>query len=135
MPTENEIAELHRALEPFTAEARKQALDKDQVQNKAGLDLAKGDFSAPTGAAEPSSAGISLYREAAKLGGLREKLLAAGGLDARAAAGVPVEVSRAVGALAAAVTRDEEFIARLECSVVRFVKVLLQAIQTLNERA
>ena len=33
------------------------------------------------------------------------------------------------------VARDDEFIARLECSVVRFVKVLLQAIQTLNERA
>ena len=50
-----------------------QALDKDQKQNLAGLDVAKGDFSAPTTAAEPSSAGISLYREAAKLGGLREK--------------------------------------------------------------
>jgi len=55
------------------AKVSKQALDKDQVQNKAGLDLAKGDFSAPTSAAEPSSAGVSLYREAAKLGGLREK--------------------------------------------------------------
>jgi hypothetical protein len=55
------------------AKVSKQALDKDQVQNKAGLDLAKGDFSAPTAAAEPSSAGVSLYREAAKLGGLREK--------------------------------------------------------------
>jgi hypothetical protein len=55
------------------AKVSKQALDKDQVQNKAGLDLAKGDFSAPTATAEPSSAGVSLYREAAKLGGLREK--------------------------------------------------------------
>jgi hypothetical protein len=55
------------------AKVSKQALDKDQVQNKVGLDLAKGDFSAPTAAAEPSSAGVSLYREAAKLGGLREK--------------------------------------------------------------
>ena len=33
------------------------------------------------------------------------------------------------------VERDEEFIARLESSVVRFVKVLLQAIQALSERA
>jgi putative phage-type endonuclease len=32
------------------------------------------------------------------------------------------------------VERDDEFIARLESSVVRFVKVLLQAIQTLSER-
>jgi hypothetical protein len=55
------------------AKVSKQALDKDQVQNKSGLDLAKGDFSATPAAAEPSSAGISLYREAAKLGGLREK--------------------------------------------------------------
>ncbi len=55
------------------AKVSKQALDKDQVQNKSGLDLAKGDFSAPASAAEPSSAGISIYREAAKLGGLREK--------------------------------------------------------------
>jgi hypothetical protein len=49
------------------------ALDKDQRQNLAGLDLAKGDFSAPIATAEPSSAGISLYREAAKLEGLRER--------------------------------------------------------------
>jgi hypothetical protein len=55
------------------AKVSKQALDKDQVQNKSGLDLAKGDFSAAPAATEPSSAGISLYREAAKLGGLREK--------------------------------------------------------------
>ncbi len=55
------------------AKVSRQALDKDQVQNKAGLDIAKGDFSAPTAAAEPSSAGVSLYREAAKLGGLREQ--------------------------------------------------------------
>ena len=55
------------------AKVSNQALDKDNRQNGAGLDLAKGDFSAPTTTAEPSSAGVSLYREAAKLGGLREK--------------------------------------------------------------
>ncbi len=55
------------------AKVSKQALDKDQVQNKSGLDRVKGDFSAPASAAEPSSAGVSIYREAAKLGGLREK--------------------------------------------------------------
>lgn len=55
------------------ANVSKQALDKDQVQNKSGLDLTTGDFSAPASAAEPSSAGVSIYREAAKLGGLREK--------------------------------------------------------------
>ena len=55
------------------ASVSKDTLDKDQRQNLAGLDVAKGDFSAPVAAAEPSSAGISLYREAAKLGGLREK--------------------------------------------------------------
>ena len=50
------------------------ALDKDQKQNLAGLDVATGDFSAATGGvAEPTSAGVSLYREAAKLGGLVEK--------------------------------------------------------------
>ncbi len=55
------------------AKVSNQTLDKDNGQNGAGLDLAKGDFTAPTSAAEPSSAGVSLYREAAKLGGLREK--------------------------------------------------------------
>ncbi|MGB8168561.1 MAG: prenyltransferase/squalene oxidase repeat-containing protein [Chthoniobacteraceae bacterium] len=55
------------------AKVSNQALDKDNRQNGAGLDLAKGEFSAPVAAAEPSSAGVSLYREAAKLGGLREK--------------------------------------------------------------
>ena len=56
------------------AKVSNQALDKDNRQNGAGLDLAKGDFTAPAStAAEPSSAGVSLYREAAKLGGLREK--------------------------------------------------------------
>ena len=55
------------------ANVSKQVLDQDQVQNKIGLDMAKGDFSAPASAAEPSSAGVSIYREAAKLGGLREK--------------------------------------------------------------
>ena len=55
------------------AKVSTEALDRDQRQNLAGLDVTKGDFSAPV-AAEPSSAGISLYREAAKLGGLRAKL-------------------------------------------------------------
>ena len=59
------------------ATVSKTALDKDQRQNLAGLDLKKGDFTASTTvsggvAAEPSSAGISLYREGAKLGGLWE---------------------------------------------------------------
>ena len=54
------------------AKVSAKALDKDQQQNLAGLDVAKGDFS-DASAAEPSSAGVSLYREAAKLGGLREK--------------------------------------------------------------
>ena len=56
------------------AKVSKSALDKDQRQNVAGLDVEKGDFSAAATAAEPSSAGVSLYREAAKLGGLREKV-------------------------------------------------------------
>jgi hypothetical protein len=48
-------------------------LDKAQKQNIAGLDVSKGDFAAPSSpAAEPSSAGVSLYREAAKLNGLLE---------------------------------------------------------------
>jgi len=55
------------------AKVSNKTLDKDQQQNLAGLDVAKGDFSAAAGAAEPSSAGVSLYREAAKLGGLRAK--------------------------------------------------------------
>jgi len=59
------------------ANVTKAALDKDQKQNLAGLDLTKGDFTAPTSVAggvvaEPSSAGVSLYREGAKLGGLWE---------------------------------------------------------------
>jgi hypothetical protein len=49
------------------------ALRKDQRQNLAGLDIATGNFTAPVAAAEPSSAGIDLYRETAKLGGLRER--------------------------------------------------------------
>ncbi len=58
------------------AKVSAKALDQDQVQNLAGLDVKKGGFTAPASpAAEPSSAGISLYREAAKLGGLREKSL------------------------------------------------------------
>jgi hypothetical protein len=49
-------------------------LKKDQEQNLAGLDVAKGAFTSPASpTAEPSSAGISLYRETAKLGGLSEK--------------------------------------------------------------
>lgn len=48
------------------------ALAKDQEQNESGLDRATGAFK-PATAAEPSSAGISLYREAAKIGGLWEK--------------------------------------------------------------
>ncbi len=55
------------------AKVSNSVLDKDQQQNLAGLDVAKGDFTAAGGAAEPSSAGVSLYREAAKLGGLRAK--------------------------------------------------------------
>ena len=58
---------------PLRAAEFSALLHKDQQQNLAGLDVAKGDFSAAGGAAEPSSAGVSLYREAAKLGGLREK--------------------------------------------------------------
>jgi hypothetical protein len=56
------------------AKVSQSALDKDQKQNEAGLDRAKGAFAAAT-AAEPSSAGVNLYREAAKLGGLWEKNL------------------------------------------------------------
>jgi len=48
-------------------------LDKAQTQNLTGLDVAKGEFSTPASpTAEPSSAGVSLYREAAKLNGLIE---------------------------------------------------------------
>ena len=59
------------------ANVSKAALDKDQKQNLAGLDLQKGEFAASKpfttgGVAEPSSAGVSLYREGAKLGGLWE---------------------------------------------------------------
>ena len=57
------------------AKVNQEALDKDQKQNVAGLDTAKGTFTAPAAAApaEPSSAGVSLYREASKLGGLWER--------------------------------------------------------------
>ena len=55
------------------ATVSKSALDKDQLQNLSGLNLATGAFTSPTAAAEPSSAGVDLYRESAKLGGLREK--------------------------------------------------------------
>jgi hypothetical protein len=55
------------------AKVKQETLDKAQKQNIAGLDVSKGDFSAPASpAAEPSSAGVSLYREAAKLNGLIE---------------------------------------------------------------
>ncbi|MEP6671962.1 MAG: prenyltransferase/squalene oxidase repeat-containing protein [Chthoniobacter sp.] len=55
------------------AKVKQQTLDNAQKQNVAGLDVAKGSFSAPSAAAgEPSSAGVSLYREAAKLNGLLE---------------------------------------------------------------
>ena len=55
------------------ANVKQETLDKAQKQNIAGLDVTKGDFSAPASpAAEPSSAGVSLYREAAKLNGLIE---------------------------------------------------------------
>ena len=54
------------------AKVSAKALDKDQGQNLAGFDVAKGDFGA-AGAAEPSSAGVSIYREAAKLSGLNER--------------------------------------------------------------
>ncbi len=55
------------------AKVSKDALDRDQQQNTEGLDVAKKEFR-PAAAAEPSSAGVQLYRESAKLGGLREKL-------------------------------------------------------------
>jgi hypothetical protein len=49
-------------------------LKKDQQQNLAGFDVASGSFTSPASpTAEPSSAGVSLYRETAKLGGLWEK--------------------------------------------------------------
>lgn len=54
------------------AKVSEKALEKDQRQNLAGLDVDKLTFSAPSPAAEPSSAGVSLYREASKLGGLSE---------------------------------------------------------------
>lgn len=55
------------------AKVKKETLEKAQKQNIAGLDVQKGDFTAPASpAAEPSSAGVSLYREAAKLNGLIE---------------------------------------------------------------
>jgi hypothetical protein len=50
----------------------KKALDNDQKQNVAGLDVSKGAFDAAAAAA-PSNAGVPLYREAAQLGGLNEK--------------------------------------------------------------
>lgn len=55
------------------AKVTQETLDKAQKQNVAGLDVSKGSFSAPAAtAAEPSSAGVSLYREAAKWNGLIE---------------------------------------------------------------
>lgn len=55
------------------AKVSDKALDKDQRQNLDGLDVAKGDFTAAPAAGEPSSAGVSIYREAAKLAGLSER--------------------------------------------------------------
>jgi Prenyltransferase and squalene oxidase repeat len=56
------------------ANVSQQVLEKDKEGNLAGLDVAKGAFTAPASpTAEPSSAGVSLYRETAKLGGLWEK--------------------------------------------------------------
>jgi len=55
------------------AKVSNDALRKDQQQNLSGLNIATGEFSAATAATEPSSAGIALYRETAKLGGLRER--------------------------------------------------------------
>lgn len=54
------------------AKVSAEALAKDQRQNEEGLDKSVGRFAAPS-AAEPSSAGVNLYREASKLGGLWEK--------------------------------------------------------------
>lgn len=54
------------------AKVSQSALDKDLRQNSAGVDVTTGSISAPA-ATEPSSAGISLYRETAKVGGLWER--------------------------------------------------------------
>ncbi len=54
------------------ANVSRAALDRDQKQNEEGLNRATGSFGAAT-AAEPTSAGVDLYREAAKFGGLWEK--------------------------------------------------------------
>jgi hypothetical protein len=62
------------AAERSGAKVSQEVLEKDKQGNLAGLDVAKGAFTSPASpAAEPSSAGISLYRETAKLGGLWEK--------------------------------------------------------------
>jgi hypothetical protein len=55
------------------AKVAQSTLEKDQRQNADGLDVEKGDFSA-TASPKSSDAGIALYREASKLGGLREKV-------------------------------------------------------------
>jgi hypothetical protein len=55
------------------AKVKQETLANAQKQNVAGLDVAKGDFAAASSpTAEPSSAGVSLYREASKLNGLME---------------------------------------------------------------
>ena len=54
------------------AKVSEKALALDQKQNEEGLNVSGGKFEAPA-AAEPSSAGIALYRETSKLGGLWEK--------------------------------------------------------------
>ena len=51
------------------------ALQKDNLQNIAGVDLKQGFTTAPAGvaaAAAPADAGITIYRESSKLGGLME---------------------------------------------------------------
>jgi hypothetical protein len=49
------------------------ALARDNSQNAQGLILSSGGFATAPAASEPSSAGVSLYRESAKLNGLQEK--------------------------------------------------------------
>ncbi|MBE7493766.1 MAG: hypothetical protein HS117_02355 [Verrucomicrobiaceae bacterium] len=56
------------------AKVSQSALDKDQGQNIAGVDLQQGFTAAAAAPApgKPSDAGISIYRESSKLGGLME---------------------------------------------------------------
>ncbi|HEV7405736.1 MAG TPA: prenyltransferase/squalene oxidase repeat-containing protein [Chthoniobacteraceae bacterium] len=55
------------------AKVSPQALARDNNQNVTGLISGTGGFAAAVPATEPSSAGVSLYRESAKLSGLQEK--------------------------------------------------------------